>query len=822
MSSFEHIADFKQNILAMGITPPDNIIADGQIHRYGNKKNCWYVFHEGDVSGGAFGCWKTGITQTWCSKQASEFNQAEREAWIKQQAEIAAKVKAETLAKQAEAAKKGIYLWGIARSDVDLKHAYLATKGIYPHGVKQLGQALLIPVYGQDKQLTGCQFIYPTGDKRFITGTKKKGSFHCLKPLNFNPEQVPVIYITEGYATGVSVFMAMQELVFIAFDKGNLKAVAMFVRSKYPQALIVICGDNDADGGGQQAAIEAAQAVNGYVALPELKDWNDQQQKDGLEAVKKMIDAAIDSKKAAPSDTEDAAQPTNTTHNEPIIDDGLHGGEGQGDEWQDPDPIINAQESDDYPLAHLPESLRLLVVEIVDYLQCPVAMAANAVLAALSLSIQGLVNVARDNELIGVVSLFLMVIAESGERKSACDSLVTGHIKELDKKRLLADMEVLKFWQSDIDTWAAERDGLIQCIKQLAKSGESVHNQKEELRQLDQDKPEKPRGTTMMYEDTTIEGLTKALFNNCPSAGIFSSEAGVVFGGHGMNSDSAMRNMATLNKLWDGGDLIATRSDITKNMLITGRRLTLSLATQESTVRAFFDGSKGLARGTGFGARFLIAWPKSTQGTRFYKSPPSHWPHKTAFVQRTSELLHTLMTMDEETGALQAVTLELSKKAQTAWIEFYNDTERELRAGGELADIKDVTSKAADNVARIAALFHVYEYGITGTISEAHITSANHLMAWYLMESKRFFNEAILPKELRNVVLLDNWLIQHCKEHEVSEISTRTIQRTCPNSLREKTIIDDTLKHLIELNRVKIVKDGKKKQIHLNPKLLEV
>ncbi|TQC99995.1 DUF927 domain-containing protein [Moraxellaceae bacterium AER2_44_116] len=310
MSSFEHIADFKQTISSTGITLPETIIVDGQIHRYGNKKNCWYVFHEGDVSGGAFGCWKTGITQTWCSKQASEFNQAERESWIKQQAEIAAKVKAETLAKQAEAAKKGIYLWGIARSDVDLKHAYLATKGIYPHGVKQLGQALLIPVYGQDKQLTGCQFIYPTGDKRFITGTKKKGSFHCLKPLNFNPEQVPVIYITEGYATGVSVFMAMQELVFIAFDKGNLKAVAMFVRSKYPQALIVICGDNDADGGGQQAAIEAAQAVNGYVALPELKDWNDQQQKDGLEAVKKMIDAAIDSKKAAPSSEESAAANT--------------------------------------------------------------------------------------------------------------------------------------------------------------------------------------------------------------------------------------------------------------------------------------------------------------------------------------------------------------------------------------------------------------------------------------------------------------------------------------------------------------------------------
>ena len=268
MSSFEHIADFKQTMVAIGITPPDTINADGQIHRFGNKKNSWYVFHEGDISGGAFGDWKLGVNQTWCSKQASQFNAAEREAWIKQQADIAAKVKAETLAKQAEAAKKGIYLWSIARTDIDLKHAYLLAKGIYPHGAKQLGQALLIPVYGQDKQLCGLQFIQPDGFKPYLTGTKKKGSFYCLKPADYQPNDTQTIYITEGWSTGVSVFMAMNGLVFIAFDKGNLKAVAVFVRSKYPQALIVVCGDNDADGGGQIAANDAAQAVNGLGVMP--------------------------------------------------------------------------------------------------------------------------------------------------------------------------------------------------------------------------------------------------------------------------------------------------------------------------------------------------------------------------------------------------------------------------------------------------------------------------------------------------------------------------------------------------------------------------
>lgn len=108
MSSFEHIHDLKQAMSTHGITPPDTIIADGQIHRFGHKKNGWYVFHEGDISGGAFGFWGKVDSQTWCSKQASQFNQAEREAWIKRQADIAAKVQAEKLAKQQEAAKKSL------------------------------------------------------------------------------------------------------------------------------------------------------------------------------------------------------------------------------------------------------------------------------------------------------------------------------------------------------------------------------------------------------------------------------------------------------------------------------------------------------------------------------------------------------------------------------------------------------------------------------------------------------------------------------------------------------------------------------------------
>ena len=498
------------------------------------------------------------------------------------------------------------------------------------------------------------------------------------------------------------------------------------------------------------------------------------------------------------------------------------GWEKPPEEWQDPESINAHFEALDYPLEQLPDPLRLLIVEVVDYLQCPIAMAVNSLLGALSLCTQGLVDVARDSQLTSVSSLFLLLIAESGERKSACDGLLTKHLKELDIERFKADREAKKQYLREYKKWQVELDGLLNALKRASEKGLPDDGINERINNLYLQEPIAPRGTTFLLEDTTPEGLTKALDKGHPSQGIFSSEAGVVFGSHGMNSESAMRNMATLNKFWDGESHRKNRSDSSNDMLLSGRRLTLNLAIQASTVRAFFDGTKGLARGTGFGARFLIAWPKSTQGFRLYKEPTHNTPHLAAFKRRTLELINTPLTIDDETGSIQTHNLILTTKAKAVWTKFFNDTEQELRTGGELTNIKDVTSKAADNATRIAALFHVYEHGITGAITEDHMIRACALMFWYLLESRRFFGEIALPKEISNATLLDAWFLDYCKDNQLTRISTMLARQLCPNSIRSKAIYEETIKNLTELGRIRTVKEGKKKWLEVNPKLLEV
>ena len=78
-----------------------------------------------------------------------------------------------------------------------------------------------------------------------------------------------------------------------------------------------------------------------------------------------------------------------------------------------------------------------------------------------------------------------------------------------------------------------------------------------------------------------------------------------------------MRNLGLLNILWDGGaHSIGRRTS--ESFTVRGVRFTMAMQIQEATLRSFFERSEGLARGTGFLARFLVAWPESTQGFRPY------------------------------------------------------------------------------------------------------------------------------------------------------------------------------------------------------------
>ena len=104
-----------------------------------------------------------------------------------------------------------------------------------------------------------CNISPRTGQSVFSTGGKVQGGHFIIPGKSEKP-----LALCEGYATGASIHLAVNCTVYVTFSANNLPVVANLVRHRFPEASILICGDND----------EAA-AVKGRKLLKQHRlDWS--------------------------------------------------------------------------------------------------------------------------------------------------------------------------------------------------------------------------------------------------------------------------------------------------------------------------------------------------------------------------------------------------------------------------------------------------------------------------------------------------------------------------------------------------------------------
>jgi putative DNA primase/helicase len=487
-------------------------------------------------------------------------------------------------------------------------------------------------------------------------------------------------------------------------------------------------------------------------------------------------------------------------------------------EWPEPLPLVTKQASYPYPATALPPIVRDAVSEVVDFVRCPVALAACSALSIVSCVVQGQVDVRRANELEGPTSLYILAVADSGERKTTVDTLFSKHVRQWERDKHEEMQPELRKYLAAKDAWEVKKEGTRNKIREAVKGGKDTSIHERELEALEIRRPEQPRIPRLFFSDATPEALGHQLGNHWPVGAILSSEAGTVLGGHAMSKDTAMRNMALLNSLW-GGEAVNVDRRTADSFSLYGTRLTMGLAIQPETVRVFLESSRGLARGMGWIARFLIAWPESTQGTRMFREAKDSMPGLRRLHTRLESMLEQPLPLDAK-GVLKPFMLDLSVEAKKRWVGLHDDIERELLPGGDMTDARDVASKAADNIARMAALFHVLEHGISGQISREHVEFAGAIVAWHLYEAKRFISNMALPPQRNNAVILDDWLCHRCQSRGIFSIAKSEIQKHGPNSIRRADHLNPALNELEELHRVRIEKIGRGEKVEINPRLL--
>lgn len=287
------VDEFKTAMLTSGIVCREDIIADGQIHRFANhgkgKKDGWYVYHD---MAGAFGDWSQNIQGKW-SLKAESLPSQDKEHLVGQIEKAKQDAEEERLRKYEETATFALEKWDTL-SETGTS-PYLLKKKVEAFGVRFHEGICVIPLKDTAGKLWSLQWISPDGTKRFLAGGRKKGCFHSIGVL----EDGKPIIVVEGYATGASVHMATQQVVVIAFDAGNLEPVIEKLKKAYPKSSLLITGDDDRGrerNTGRTKAEEAAQRHNCRVVFPQFKntetkptDFNDLHVLEGLAVVKSQI-----------------------------------------------------------------------------------------------------------------------------------------------------------------------------------------------------------------------------------------------------------------------------------------------------------------------------------------------------------------------------------------------------------------------------------------------------------------------------------------------------------------------------------------------------
>jgi putative DNA primase/helicase len=323
---------------------PADIVADGKLHRIHadgdgkNVKDGWYILHADDRPAGKFGHngkYGYDVSFPWSMKvERAPMSAEEKRAYREKMEADRARRDAEEAARHAAAAALANRIWDAATPVEGDEHPYLKRKGIQSYGLRvgawekvdqTTGEvsvisknALLIPIWSR-KVIHSLQAILPDAkklgrDKDYLSGANKHGYYYSIgKPLEHEGKQV--ILICEGYATGASLHAATGHAVIVAFDAPNLLPVAEGMRAAFPDATIIVAGDNDqwtttpVKNPGVTRALEVRDAVGALVAIPHFdeslgvaneagkikgpNDFNDLAKIEGDDAVRAVIEKTL-------------------------------------------------------------------------------------------------------------------------------------------------------------------------------------------------------------------------------------------------------------------------------------------------------------------------------------------------------------------------------------------------------------------------------------------------------------------------------------------------------------------------------------------------
>lgn len=463
----------------------------------------------------------------------------------------------------------------------------------------------------------------------------------------------------------------------------------------------------------------------------------------------------------------------------------------------------------DYPIDEFPDQLRQAILEVSEVTQVPLAMVGSEFIAAMSIAAQGVYDIRMPTGKIRPPTVNGVTFADSGERKSSAAEMVNEPIKLFDDMRDEKYQTALKQYLGKKAVWKATEKALARKLTKLVQAGDNADEVQIQIEQHHAQTPLPPKQVRILHQNTTVRALLETMEGTAISVAFHSAEGGAITEGGVL--DAAV----FLNQAWDGSAQLEMKRSHGVSIVARDPRITVAFAIPPAQ---FFDMGKkkiDMLRASGYFARTLFCYPRSTQGTRYVKEVNTDFRYLRAFHQIIEKCLHKYGEQIDS-GRVHRDCLEFSAEAFLTWARLVNHAEDYIKPGAVFSEMKDVASKAVEMMCRVAALLHIFS-GQTGKIAQSTLESAANIVDWYMEEFRRIFTPGLLiPVEQQYANLLYDFLARKLAEEGITQYEKNYFNSYAPLPIRKAAKIKAALGILEQCGAVYSWVDRKTSMVSLN------
>ena len=435
-----------------------------------------------------------------------------------------------------------------------------------------------------------------------------------------------------------------------------------------------------------------------------------------------------------------------------------------------------------FPVNCLPEPFGDWVEAIATNTETAVDMAAVCALALLSSAVQGKFEIKGKEGYYEPLNLYFLIIARSGERKSAIVRMMTKAVHLYEEKENLNR-------QPEIAKQEAQLSVLDNDIRRAEKKGDVKLSHKLRV-QLQELKQNLVRPLRFIADDVTPEALTTMLANNDGVLTILSTEGGLFDIMAGKYSQTV--SIDTLLKAHSGDPIRVDRKG-RESETIEHPSLCMLISAQENVLNGLLNNE--IFNGRGLTARILYCKPMSRIGMCQFETAEV----PTDLSGRCNEILWKLLNIPYPENVPELLKLE--PNASAVFERFFNWVEPRLV--GELENTEGWGGKIVGQTLRIAGCMHCAKHSSNPAetlVSEKTMRQAVKISKYFIEHAKYAFSLMGKDKALHGA----QYILKRLKLHHRQEISKYQIFRLCRSKHFSKA--DDilpALELLIEYGYIK-------------------